>query len=610
MRAAQFMLIDAFLIVMTYGLTIFVFRVLDLSIDYTSILMILPIIIILKIIFYAAFGLYRMLLEHFGFEDGFKIFLVVIVSNVFLSFFFGVTQIEFVRWSVFIFIAPLEMMFITFPRILKRAINFLRTNMDWKSALGVRTLIIGAGDGGEMVLKEIYRNKNLPNIPVAFIDDDYDKIGSRLSGIDILGPISRTPDYIEQFRIEEVIIAIKNISYRKLQVLLKMFSEKHVRIKRLPLMEEMESGQPQKIIDVKIEDLLEREEIHLDNEGLENFVKNKVVLVTGGGGSIGSELSRQIVNLRPKKLIIFDIYENSTYDIQQELTRRCARDKYKDCIEVVIGSVYNYDRLKQVFDEYKPDLVFHAAAYKHVPLMEDSPQEAIRTNIIGTYNTAKLASAYNVKKFILVSSDKAVRPTNIMGATKRYAELIIQHFNQGSEHTNFAAVRFGNVLGSNGSVIPLFKKQIEEGGPVTVTHPDITRFFMTIPESVSLILQSAVYAKGGEIFVLDMGEPVKIKDLAEKMIRLAGYKPYIDVDILYSGLRKGEKLFEELLVDASVNIKTPNKKIFIEDHSSNGKTHFSDEDFASIIEDIDLREGKSIKKHLASIVKSYKCSKE
>ncbi len=610
MRAAQFMVIDAFSIAMTYAITIFVFRVFDISIDYRSIFMILPIIIVLKIIFYTAFGLYRMLLDHFGFEDGFRIFMVVVVSNVFLSFFFGVTQIEFVRWMAFIFIAPLEMMLITFPRIVKRAISYLRTNMDWRSSLGARTLIIGAGDGGEMVLKEIYRNKNLPNIPIAFIDDDFDKIGSRLSGIDILGPITRTPEYIDQLKIEEVIIAIKNISYRKLQGLLKMFSEKHVRIKRLPLMEEMDSNQPHKIIDVKIEDLLERDEIHLDNDGLEAFINQKTVLVTGGGGSIGSELCRQIIYLKPKKLVIFDIYENSTYDIQQELHRVITREKLKSSIEVVIGSVYNYERLKQVFEKYKPQLVFHAAAYKHVPLMEDSPQEAIRTNIIGTYNTAKLSDDYRVQKFTLVSSDKAVRPTNIMGATKRYAELIIQHFDQISEKTSYSAVRFGNVLGSNGSVIPLFKKQIEEGGPITVTHPDITRFFMTIPESVSLILQSAVYADGGEIFVLDMGEPVKIKDLAEKMIRLAGYRPYVDIDILYSGLRKGEKLFEELLVDPNVNIKTPNKKIFIEDHTNNGKTHYSDEDFTSIIADIDTKDGNVIKKHLANVIKSYKCSKE
>ena len=605
LRAVQFMTLDAFSIALTYGATVFIFHALDITIDYRNILMILPVIVVLKIVFFVAFGLYRMLLDHFGFEDAFKIFSVVLISNVFLSFFFGFSGIDFVSWQAFVFIAPLEMVLLTLPRVAKRAVNFLRTNMDWRQALGVRTLIIGAGDGGEMVLKEIYRNKAMPNIPVAFVDDDGDKIGSRLSGIRILGPIKQVPEFIEEYRIEEVIIAIKNINFKKLQDMLRMFTEQHVRIKRLPLMEEVKGNGATKIIDVHVEDLMNRDIVELDNKEMKNMVKGKTVLVTGGGGSIGSELSRQIVELRPAKLVIFDIYENNAYDVQQEIERRCRKQKRTGCLDVIIGSVYNDQRLESVYKQYQFNLVFHAAAYKHVPLMETSPHEAIRTNVIGTYYAAKLADKYKADHFVLVSSDKAVRPTNVMGATKRYAELIVQHFANQSEQTTYSAVRFGNVLGSNGSVIPLFKKQIEEGGPVTVTHPEITRFFMTIRESVALILQSAVYAKGGEIFVLDMGEPVKIKDLAEKMIRLAGYKPYKDIDVEYTGLRPGEKLFEELLIDVDNNIKTPNRKIFIEHAAGNGESRFDEATFTDIMERFESLGVLDVKAQLKRIIKSY-----
>ncbi|MFU8787122.1 MAG: polysaccharide biosynthesis protein [Candidatus Izemoplasmataceae bacterium] len=607
-RTLQFMVIDAFSIGLSFGLTVLIFTYLKLPINYFGFWTILPVVILLKLAVYTLFGLYTMLLDHFGFEDAFKIFIVVVASNAALVFFFGISRIEFVDLMMFIFIAPLEMIFLAAPRILKRAVNMIRLNLEWRTALGKRTLIIGAGDGGEMVLKEIYRNKSLTNIPVGFVDDNPNKIGSRLSGIRILGPIAEIKNFIDELRIEEVIIAIANMELPKLQAMIKVLSEKSVTIKRLPLMAEIDEGTPQKIIEVHVEDLLNREEIHLDNEEIKSFIYKKVVLVTGGGGSIGSELCRQIVDLNPTKLVIFDIYENNAYDIQMEIERKFHKLKKPLNLKVLIGSVYNYERLEQVFKMYKPDIVFHAAAYKHVPLMEDSPQEAIRTNVLGTYNTAKLAHTYQVNHFVLVSSDKAVRPTNIMGATKRYAELIIQHFDEQSDHTRYSAVRFGNVLGSNGSVIPLFKKQIEDGGPVTVTHPEITRFFMTIPESVSLILQAASYAKGGEIFVLDMGEPVKIKDLAEKMIRLAGFRPYEDIDIEYSGLRPGEKLYEELLVDETDNIKTENNKIFIEDKTHNGKSKFTQDQFDAVIKNIEKLDTNELKDEIAKIIKSYTCN--
>ncbi len=583
-----------------------IFMVLDLPINFTGFWMILPIVIALKILFYAAFGLYEMLLDHFGFEDAFKIFAVAIGSNIFLALFFGFTGIEFVGMSMFVFIAPLEIIFLALPRVAKRTINMLKLNLEWRNALGKRTLIIGAGDGGEMVLKEIYRNKALNNIPVGFVDDDYNKIGSRLNGIRILGPVDNILEFIDFYRVEEIIIAIANMNLKKLQDIVKLISEKNITIKRLPLMTEVKEGQQTKIIDVKVEDLLNRDEIHLENKELVKLIEDKVVLVTGGGGSIGSELSRQIARLKPKKLIIFDIYENNAYEIQMELMQDFRRHHDDLDLTVLIGSVYNYDRLEKVFKAFNIDMIFHAAAYKHVPLMEDSPEEAIRTNVLGTYNVVKLADKYKVSNFLLVSSDKAVRPTNIMGASKRYAELIIQAFSEVST-TKFSAVRFGNVLGSNGSVIPLFKKQITAGGPVTVTDKEITRYFMTIPEAVTLILQSAVYAKGGEIFVLDMGEPVKIKDLAEKMIRLAGYKPYEDIDIIFTGLRPGEKLFEELLVDPKDNLKTNNNKIFIEDRKHANGSKFEFETFKNITEKLEILDSVSLKDEIAKVIKSYDC---
>jgi FlaA1/EpsC-like NDP-sugar epimerase len=369
-------------------------------------------------------------------------------------------------------------------------------------------------------------------------------------------------------------------------------------------MSEVDSTQT-KIIDVKIEDLLNRDEIKLDDCLIKDFIKDEIVLVTGGGGSIGSELCRQISELEPKQLIIFDIYENNAYDIQMELLRKFQKKGKHFDLQVRIGSVYNRKRVEDMFKEFKPTIVFHAAAYKHVPLMEDSAVESVRTNVIGTYNVSSLANQYETKKFVLVSSDKAVRSTNIMGATKRYAELIIYEQQSHSKVTKFSAVRFGNVLGSNGSVIPLFKNQIADGGPVTVTHPDITRYFMTIPEAVGLILQCGVYAQGGEVFILDMGEPVKIRDLAEKMIRLAGYKPYNDIQIEYTGLRPGEKLYEELLVDHNHESqhRTDNEKIYIESQKEVTEQQL---ELFKIIESIDELSNVQIKDFVAHIIDSYK----
>jgi FlaA1/EpsC-like NDP-sugar epimerase len=366
----------------------------------------------------------------------------------------------------------------------------------------------------------------------------------------------------------------------------------------------MKDVHDQQIKPLNIDELLGREPITLDNSEISNMIENKNVLVTGAGGSIGSELVRQLICHHPKKLILFDIYEHGVYKLQQELIMEQRDDKYKD-VEIIvrIGSVYNLKRIETIFKLYNPNFVYHAAAYKHVPLMEDSPVEAIRTNVVGTYNVASLALKYKITKMILVSTDKAVRPTNVMGATKRFAETIIQYFDSKSNGTSYSAVRFGNVLGSNGSVVPLFTEQIQRGGPVTVTHPKINRFFMTIPEAVSLILQSSLFAKGGEIFILDMGKPMSIVALAEKMIRQAGYTPYKDMKIVFTGLRPGEKLYEEILLDPKTQIKTDNSKIFIEEE----KVIFPiEEEMKEISSVFDMESNLDIVEELKKIITTYK----
>lgn len=518
----------------------------------------------IKIGVYALFRLYNMLLKHVGANEFFRICFAVFISNVVIFFLLDVIGYD-IEWVIFFYSTPLEVLLMTLVRFIRRIYSWLVTRSYFSNGNKyINTLIIGAGSAGKFVYEEVQKNDRLHNKIIAFVDDSPEKKYNRLNGLPILGPISNIPEYIDKYKIKEVIIAIANINKLRLSEIIEIISTKSVKIKRLPLMLEVESDDYRKIVDVKIEDLLNRGVIELDNDGLNQLIRGKSVIVTGAGGSIGSELCHQILGLNPHTLVMFDIYENTTYETQIELEKRIKLEKLPTRLVVIIGSVYNYKRLKDVFDRYRPQLIFHAAAYKHVPLMEFNPVEAIRTNILGTYNIAKIADEYQCEKMILVSSDKAVRPTNVMGATKAICEQIVQYFDSISA-TDYAAVRFGNVLGSHGSVIPLFKKQIEEGGPITITHPEITRFFMTITEAVSLILQSAVYAKGGEIFILDMGEPVKIVDLADRMIRLAGLIPNRDIKIEFIGLRPGEKLFEELLLDVSKNIKTANNKIYIEE---------------------------------------------
>ena len=424
----------------------------------------------------------------------------------------------------------------------------------------IRVMIIGAGDAGNSIIKEIVSSNFSTMTVAAIIDDDKSKWGSFIQGIRVAGGREKILECVDLYSIDEIFVAIPSASRQIIREILEICKETECKLRVLPGIYQLVNGEVNvsKLRDVEVEDLLGRDPIKVDIDSILGYVRNKVVMVTGGGGSIGSELCRQIAGHQPKQLIIVDIYENSAYDIQQELLY-----KYPNLnLVVLIASVRNTNRMNSIFEEYHPDIVYHAAAHKHVPLMETSPNEAIKNNVFGTWKTAQAAALYGTKKFVMISTDKAVNPTNIMGASKRICEMIIQTFNKHYD-TEFVAVRFGNVLGSNGSVIPLFKRQIENGGPVTVTHPDIIRYFMTIPEAVSLVLQAGAYAKGGEIFVLDMGEPVKILDLAKNLIRLSGYKVGEDIEIEFTGLRPGEKLYEELLMDEEGLQDTANKMIHI-----------------------------------------------
>ena len=422
-------------------------------------------------------------------------------------------------------------------------------------------MIIGAGEATNVIMREIQSSSYLANSNIAcIIDDDRRKVGKYIRGVKVIGTRDKIKEAAKLYDIDEIIFAIPSASNEVKRDILNICKETDCTLKILPGVYQMVDGEVNvdSIRNVDVLDLLGRDPIEVDIESIMGYVSGKVIMVTGGGGSIGSELCRQLVSHKPKQLIIFDIYENNAYDIQQEL-----KINYPDAnVVTLIGSIRNVSRLESVFAQYKPDIVYHAAAHKHVPLMEVSPDEAVKNNVVGTWNVARMADKYGVKKFVMISTDKAVNPTNVMGATKRICEMIVQTYNEISK-TDFVAVRFGNVLGSNGSVIPLFKRQIEAGGPVTVTDPNIIRYFMTIPEAVSLVLQAGAYAKGGEIFILDMGEPVKILDLAEKMIRLAGLEPYKDIDIMEIGLRPGEKMFEELRLDGEDTERTKNDLIFV-----------------------------------------------
>ncbi|WP_342757129.1 nucleoside-diphosphate sugar epimerase/dehydratase [Kineothrix sedimenti] len=527
----------------------------------------LPVNILLTLLIFYFFRLYHSLWAFAGETELQNVVVSCVISAVLNSVglqFFKTVQQPVPKSYYFLYMFVLiSMIFVS-----RFSYRFLRSqkHKQQNKKNGISVMVIGAGEAANVIIKEIVNSNFSTMVIRCIIDDDKGKWGRYIQGIKVAGGRDKIIECADIYDIDEIIVAMPSISRSELRKILEICKETSCKLRSLPGMYQLVNGEVNvsKLRDIEVEDLLGRDPISVDIDSILGYVQNKTVLVTGGGGSIGSELCRQIAGHRPKKLIILDIYENSVYDIQQELkTKYCDADSDSQLdLVVLIASVRNTNRINWIFEHYRPDIVYHAAAHKHVPLMEDSPNEAVKNNVFGTWKTAQAAAFYGVKKFVLISTDKAVNPTNIMGASKRICEMIIQTFNNHYE-TEFVAVRFGNVLGSNGSVIPLFRKQIMKGGPVTVTHPDIIRYFMTIPEAVSLVLQAGAYAKGGEIFVLDMGEPVRILDLAENLIRLSGYRVGEDIKIEFTGLRPGEKLYEELLMDAEGLKETANKLIHV-----------------------------------------------
>lgn len=521
----------------------------------------LPVNILLTLLIFYIFRLYHSLWAFAGETELQNLVVSCAISALLNSVglqFFKVSEQPVPKSYYFLYMFVLiSMMFVS-----RFSYRFLRSqkHKQQNKKNGISVMVIGAGEAANVIIKEIVNSNFSTMVIRCIIDDDQGKWGRYIQGIKVAGGRDRIIECADLYDIDEIIVAMPSISRPELRKILEICKETNCKLRSLPGMYQLVNGEVNvsKLRDVEVEDLLGRDPISVDLDSILGYVQNKKVLVTGGGGSIGSELCRQIASHRPNHLIILDIYENNVYDIQQEL-----KTKYPELkLTVLIASVRNTNRMNWIFEKYRPEIVYHAAAHKHVPLMEDSPNEAVKNNVFGTWKTAQAAAFYGVRRFVLISTDKAVNPTNIMGASKRICEMIIQTFNNHYD-TEFVAVRFGNVLGSNGSVIPLFRKQIVAGGPVTVTHPDIIRYFMTIPEAVSLVLQAGAYAKGGEIFVLDMGEPVRILDLAENLIRLSGYRVGEDIKIEFTGLRPGEKLYEELLMDEEGMKETANKLIHV-----------------------------------------------
>lgn len=560
--------------------------------------------IICTIAIFCAMKLYKSVWAFAGIHELVLVFFACVLSTAFQALGMQFLVLTVPR-SYYVFYFFFLLMTTTVTRFSYRGMRIILKKLDKPVEKVLNTMVVGAGEAGSMIIQEMKSSKHLNRRVVCVIDDNPSKKGKYLQGIPIVGNRDAIIDSAKKYDVEEIVLAIPAADAKSTRDILRICNQTECKLRILPGMYQFLTGEVSvsKLREVSIEDLLGRDAVKIDLESVYGYVRNKTVLVTGGGGSIGSELCRQIAKCNPKCLIIFDIYENNAYDIQQELKRTHPSLH----LEVLIGSVRNTKRIESVMELYRPDLVYHAAAHKHVPLMEDSPNEAIKNNVLGTYKTARAADKYGVKKFVLISTDKAVNPTNIMGASKRMCEMIIQTFSRHSQ-TEYVAVRFGNVLGSNGSVIPLFKKQMAEGGPVTVTHPDIIRYFMTIPEAVSLVLQAGAYAKGGEIFVLDMGEPVKIADLAKNLIRLSGYTLGVDMDIKYTGLRPGEKLYEEILTKEEGLQKTENDLIYI------GKPlEFDEAQFLSNLKKLEqaaIDERFDVKEIVAGIVPTYHIRKE
>ncbi len=581
-KNSVFLLADIFIVNLIYFATTIVYWIFipDSSL-FKQLALRIPYVTLVYILSYMLFKIYNMAWKYAGLAEIFKYFVstavgtcgvwvcdyVLMKANRQLVADGTVTRLYFnvLPRTVYIESMLMIMVLCLAIRLASRSYLMLKHEQNRKQHLSElkQILIIGAGEAGTSLVRDFQKNSYKFGNPVALVDDDKSKLGLLVNGTPVVGTCDDIENVCTNYSIDEIIFCIPSIADGRKREILDYAIKTGLSVKIAPDIADLENSEVsyKEMRSVDILDLLSRPEVKL-NPDVCKYVTDRTVLVTGGGGSIGSELCRQIARYNPEKIVIFDIYENNAYALKNSLDLHYFGNPK---IEIRIGSVREYARLKEVFEEFRPSSVFHAAAHKHVPLMEDSPYEAIKNNVLGTYNTAKCADEYGVDNFVLLSTDKAVNPTNVMGATKRCCELVIQYFSKVSKHTKFAAVRFGNVLGSNGSVIPLFKEQLKNGGPLTVTHPDITRYFMTIPEAAQLVVQAGGLAKGGEIFVLDMGEPVKIVSLAEKLIKLSGFEPYVDIDIQFTGLRPGEKLYEELILPSEKDgmSKTENNKIFI-----------------------------------------------
>ena len=606
-RNVLLILIDILIIISCYIASILF---LNVPIDNIKVLVVqIAVVVIVYQIFLNIFRMYQNMMRYEVGKDYIKYIISAFLSMIISSIVYKAFSLEYINLKVNVLSGVLIAGTFVMYRLAGRSIlsrrmskyEKINKNQDNKAN---NLLIIGAGMGAREIIIAIKNNMRDKYNIVGIIDDDISKINHYILGVKVLGTRYDIPKIAKEKNVDLIFFAINKIDAVSRRKILEICQETGVKTRVLPTTEEVinKQGAMNSLRDVQIEDLLGRDPVHLDNKNINSLIKNKTVLVTGGGGSIGSELCRQIVKYDPKRLVILDIYENNLYDIEMEL-----RAEYpKLNLEAIVASVRDKARLNNVFETYKPEIVFHAAAHKHVPLMEKSPLEAIHNNVFGTYNVVNCADEYGVEKFVLISTDKAVNPTNIMGASKRVCEMIVQAKNKVSK-TEYVAVRFGNVLGSNASVIPLFKKQIERGGPVTVTHKDITRFFMTIPEAVQLILQAVTYAKGGEIFVLDMGEPVKIYDLAVSLIKLLGYEPNVDIPIEITGLRPGEKLYEEILMSEEGLTSTKHGKIFISKPMHMEMTEL--EEKLNILKELEYNEkysNENIKNVMKEVVTTYR----
>lgn len=527
--------------------------------DLASVNTYLLINIVTTMIIFLLLNLYNRVWSYASLYEALLVCAAAILSTAFQAFGMSLLYLTVPR-SFHLFYFFFLTMTTLITRFSYRILHALQRGISKNTNRPINTMVIGAGEAGNIIITEMKTSKHLNRNVVCVIDDNPSKTGKYIRGVRIVGDRTKIKEAAKKYDVDEIMLAIPSADNKDTRDILRICNETTCKLKVLPGVYQLINDEVSvsKLREVSIEDLLGRDTVKIDIDSIAGYVRGKSVLVTGGGGSIGSELCRQIAAHNPRMLIIFDIYENNAYDIQQELKKKYPKLR----LEVLIGSVRNTKRIESVMDLYRPDVVYHAAAHKHVPLMEDSPNEAIKNNVFGTLNVAKAADQYGVKKFILILTNKAVNPTNIMGASKRLCEMIVQSFDKKSK-TEFVAVRFGNVLGSNRSVIPLFKKQIQNGGPITITHPDIIRYFMTIPEAVSLVLQAGAYAHGGEIFVLDMGKLVKILDMAKNLIKLSGLEPNVDIEIKFIGLRPGEKLYEEMLMKEEGMQTTPNKMIHI-----------------------------------------------